>query len=194
MFVDFFSCQDSSCIEALVKCLREEQFGGQVAEPPDRDPARRASQLHRRLQSTTNFAPTGLDNSGRARPHLVQKLLLWEISKGEIQDLDSVGALQSMQLPDAHNNLGTIPSQLQGPDLQTRFCCPLLLLSCYASLARPALQQHPQALEVTRAAPTRVRAALTAYRDTEGKAPSLEQLYAAVFAAPGPCATRSPNL
>jgi hypothetical protein len=175
--------QDSSLVEALVLNLREKQFGGQVAEPLNPDPTERANQLHQRLKSAAGSTPSGLEDTQRARPHLVQKLLLWEISRGTVRHPDSFTVLQSMRIPEVQSNLGAIPKVLQGAKWQTWHCCPLILLPCLAGLATRALQQHPEALEVTRANPTQVRAALVAHKDAHGVAPSLEQLFKTVFVA-----------
>ena len=90
-----------------------------------------------------------------------------------------------MQMPDEHGYLDTIPSYMtRRGDFTKRCSCPALLLSCYACLAAPALQQHPEALEVTQSEPQRVATALAAYKAEHGFAPSLERLYRSVFAAP----------
>ena len=169
-------------MEALIEHLRGREFGGRVVEPPSSDPAGRAGQLHQRLQEASEQASMGLDNSKYVRPHLVRKLLLWELVQGSIRAPDSLANLLDMQMPDEQGHLATIPSYLaRGHALRTRFNCPLLLLSCYACLAKPALQQHPEALEMTLRQPAKVRAALAAYREAHGIAPSLEQLFQTVL-------------
>ena len=146
-------------MEALIRCLREKQYGGSgrlAPLPPDA--AGRAAQLHQRLLTA---AGPSVDSSEHARQNLVQKLLLWDISRGTVQEPGSWQVLLRMGLLDEPD---TIPCDLQGYNLQAWCSCPLLLLTCYVRLAKPALQQHPAALEVTRADPARVQAALVAFK------------------------------
>jgi hypothetical protein len=170
-------------MEALIQCLRETKFGGQVAEPLADNPAARAAQLDKMLAAAEQQACMGLENSEGARAYIVQKLLLWEVTRGTVPAPDSTAALRGMTRAEEKGYLDTIPSYLaRGSTLRARFHCPPVLLTEYARQAAPTLQQYPEALDVTLNNPERVRAALAKYIEAHGHTPSLRQLYAAVFA------------
>lgn len=174
-------------MEALIRHLRTPEFGGQAKTVSQRDPVQRSKALHKMLQNASAEASMGMSNSTYVRPHVVRKMLLWASKQGLVSDLThlSLEDLRSMQMPDENGYLDTVPSYMaRKGDFTKRCSCPALLLSCYACLAAPALQQHPEALEVTRSDPQQVAAALTAYKAKHGFAPSLERLYHFVFAAP----------
>lgn len=172
-------------MEALIRHLRTPEFGGQAETASQRDPVQRSRTLHTMLQNASAEVSMGMGNSTYVRPHIVRKILLWAGRQGQVSDLThlSMEDLRLMQMPDENGYLDTIPSYMtRKGDFTKRCSCPALLLSCYACLAAPALQQHPEALEVTRSEPQRVAAALAAYKAKYGFAPSLERLYGSVFA------------
>ena len=127
-------------MEALAAAANSEAAG------PPQSFAAYAQSLHQRLQEASNQENIRLSNSTYVRAHLVRKLLILRLQReGEWDRYVQLGweDFQSLQLPDEDSLVQSLPVPFRNIGMiEAALCCPAIMLSCFACLAKPVLKKN----------------------------------------------------